>query len=356
MLCPSDCYKIWKRGSRIRVDTTLVGFERLQWIRGNVSFLFIVKEKTSSFFMLDHDKKLFEEVDKLEDYTEKDVEEDLNIRFNTDIVTAKVKKPMHDGDDRQTFERQKSGLFGLGGDKKDTVSGYDTDVFDIKDIEFITKTRREHIRDQPQKEENQNSFTDIEKVLNDQNLEAKSELPASSEVEGIIEDAKKLLARHVPSLERPKSIPAVDHETFFPDTGDPKSLSYMHVGRAMDFHERVKTLKLSIWMAHGFPLTVRQLIPVFEIMSPTSKHVQKLREFISMDLPAGFPVKVELPLFAVLTAQVTFQNFLDWKTSASIPKPTSLHVDSKEGEWFEIPEDYKPGVVIKNILKIQDDS
>ena len=38
--CPYDNYKIWKKGSCIRMDTTLIGFENLQWIRGDVSFLF----------------------------------------------------------------------------------------------------------------------------------------------------------------------------------------------------------------------------------------------------------------------------------------------------------------------------
>lgn len=38
--CPSDNYRIWKKGACIRVDTTLIGFENLQWVRGNVSFLF----------------------------------------------------------------------------------------------------------------------------------------------------------------------------------------------------------------------------------------------------------------------------------------------------------------------------
>jgi hypothetical protein len=35
-LCPSDTYKIWKKGATVRVDTTLVGFQNLQWLRGNI--------------------------------------------------------------------------------------------------------------------------------------------------------------------------------------------------------------------------------------------------------------------------------------------------------------------------------
>ena len=38
--CPYDNYKIWKKGSCVRVDTTLIGFENLKWVRGNISFIF----------------------------------------------------------------------------------------------------------------------------------------------------------------------------------------------------------------------------------------------------------------------------------------------------------------------------
>ena len=41
-MCPSDTYKIWKKGTNVRVDTSLVGFENMQWLRGNQSFIFQV--------------------------------------------------------------------------------------------------------------------------------------------------------------------------------------------------------------------------------------------------------------------------------------------------------------------------
>lgn len=39
-----------------------------------------------------------------------------------------------------------------------------------------------------------------------------------------------------------------------------------------------------------------------------SPHVSKLKDFITMQLPSGFPVKIEIPLFHVLNACVTFGN------------------------------------------------
>ena len=33
-MCPSDTYRVYKRGSSVRVDTTLLGFDQNIWVRG----------------------------------------------------------------------------------------------------------------------------------------------------------------------------------------------------------------------------------------------------------------------------------------------------------------------------------
>lgn len=39
-LCPSDVYKVYKRGSNVRIDTTLLGFDHTSWQRGDRSYIF----------------------------------------------------------------------------------------------------------------------------------------------------------------------------------------------------------------------------------------------------------------------------------------------------------------------------
>lgn len=39
-ICPSDVYKVYKRGSNVRIDTTLLGFDTTSWQRGNRSYIF----------------------------------------------------------------------------------------------------------------------------------------------------------------------------------------------------------------------------------------------------------------------------------------------------------------------------
>lgn len=39
-LCPSDVYKVYKCGSNVRIDTTLLNFDTTTWQRGDRSYVF----------------------------------------------------------------------------------------------------------------------------------------------------------------------------------------------------------------------------------------------------------------------------------------------------------------------------
>lgn len=58
-ITPSDTYKIYKQGSMIRLDMTLIGFRKLKCIRGNISVLFKGRGQTNEgeLYVVDHDNK-----------------------------------------------------------------------------------------------------------------------------------------------------------------------------------------------------------------------------------------------------------------------------------------------------------
>lgn len=56
-VCPSDTYKVYKSGSFVRIDTTLLGFDQTNWQRGNRSYLFKGVEDEAHFYEIDHDAK-----------------------------------------------------------------------------------------------------------------------------------------------------------------------------------------------------------------------------------------------------------------------------------------------------------
>jgi len=74
--------------------------------------------------------------------------------------------------------------------------------------------------------------------------------------------------------------------------------------------EQTKAIKASVWLTRDFPVTMDHILPILEIMAPTSTHFEKLNNFIKLQFPDyGFPVKIEIPIFAVLYVTVVFQNF-----------------------------------------------
>lgn len=67
------------------------------------------------------------------------------------------------------------------------------------------------------------------------------------------------------------------------------------------------------------------LLNVLEVIAPF-KHFTKLREFVTMKLPSGFPVKIDIPILRTVSAKITFQKF-EFR-------------DNIRRELFEIPATY----------------
>lgn len=403
MMCPSDCYKIWKRGNKIRIDTSLIGFDKLRWLRGNVSYLFVIEPDASSFYLLDHDKKLWQHVTHLRDFTAEEIEKDLNLRLNQEIVSGKVdsRKPI-------SFSRSRT-LMGLGDEMVETIGHYRSKVYSIENMEWVTRTRKEHLRDRPEGDLSEQTsswflgyggrtaYSRIKKTKEQQNEEEEAVSDSDSvetlyresikeirdalseaedlstsdatgiadhlpdfdpqKIDTILDDANALADFYTPSLPAPKNRLQVSFEEYFPtidaDLNELAALPYIHMGRKLAAKEQRKKLSASIWMSHDFPLSIKQLLPLFEILSPSNDHFDKLREFISLKLPPGFPVQVELPVLMFLSARITFRNYKTWtrESRGTIPIPAAADPLHSSKRWFEIPEDYTEGVVIKSIFK-----
>ena len=428
MLCPSDCYRIWKKGNRVRIDTSLLGFDKLHWLRGNVSFLFVLHPHDVDFYLLDHDRRLYQQVRKLRDFTETELEEDLNLRLNQEVVSGRV-------DTRQQpirFSRSRS-IMGLGDERLECIGTgeYESRVYSIENLEWVTRTRKEHLRDRPEgdlSEQTSSWFlgyggrTAIEQirkqaqgdaeggdsgsersslqssatfysadsalssraegaktVYKDAIREIRDALSTAEEqvvqddvvgikehlddfdpnrIDSLLNDANQLAYIHTPSLARPHpNGPPVSFEAFFAlDSEDLANLPYLHVGRRMAFKENRKHLAASLWMSDDFPLSLGQLLPLIEMMSPSNEHFDKLRQFISLRLPPGFPVQIEIPVLMFLSARITFKFCTPWTpaTRIQIPMPGAADPAESSASWFQVPPHYEEGVVIKSLFKKYD--
>jgi hypothetical protein len=60
-MLPSDICKVYKKGSCLRMDTTLVDFSDMKWQRGDVSFLFNGDaQRHCAVCVLDNEQKIFQ--------------------------------------------------------------------------------------------------------------------------------------------------------------------------------------------------------------------------------------------------------------------------------------------------------
>jgi len=97
------------------------------------------------------------------------------------------------------------------------------------------------------------------------------------------------------------------------------------LGRNLVYKENSKSFKATVAMSPDFPLTVDMLLNVLEVITPF-KHLSKLRQFVLMKLPPGFPVKIDIPILPTVTAKITFQEF--------------AFRDDINPELFQVPSNY----------------
>ncbi|CAL7947577.1 unnamed protein product [Xylocopa violacea] len=311
-ICPSDTYKVYKQGSNVRIDTTLLGFDHTKWQRGNRSYVFkgqtasqvpvaIRCERSYVFSMVGHEsddgatmmevdhktRKVYVEHIKLVDIDDMQLmepsEEGVLARLTNPIVTTYIDT------DKISFERNKAGLWGWRSDKSEVVNGHECKVFSACNVELITKTRLEHLSE-PDKARARAPRTPLQSFLGmaEQQQENSNSAATSEEYSNI---------------GNPSNITA--EEYFDPDV----DLNGRDIGRPKEVNTKIQKFKATLWLSEQYPLSLQeQIMPIVDLMAISSSHFAKLKDFIQMQLPAGFPVKIEIPLFHILNARITFGN------------------------------------------------
>ncbi|XP_032301111.1 ankyrin repeat domain-containing protein 13D isoform X3 [Coturnix japonica] len=258
-VCPSDVYRVWKRGESLRVDTTLLGFEHMTWQRGRRSYIFKGEEEGAVVMEVDHDKQVV--------YTETLAlalhEPDLLLAAmqpSEEHVAGRLTSPIvstHLDTRNIAFERNKSGIWGWRSEKMEVVSGY----------------------------------------------EAKAPAPPSTPF-WAWHSSTALTMGH------PRLLP--------PAPPTPRPSPWRSISTHTSTWRRATSgapsrcparFKATLWLCEEHPLSLaEQVAPIIDLMAISNAHFAKLRDFITLKLPPGFPVKIEIPLFHVLNARITFSN------------------------------------------------
>uniref|UniRef100_A0A1A7WZF4 Ankyrin repeat domain 13A n=1 Tax=Iconisemion striatum TaxID=60296 RepID=A0A1A7WZF4_9TELE len=294
-ICPSDVCRIWKSGACLRVDATLLGFENMTWIRGRRSYIFKGDESCAELMEVNHDDEVvdverFNISQEIEDVTLESMqpaEQEVAKRLTTPIVNTYLDTK------NIAFERSKSGIWGWKTDKTEVVNGFEAKVFNVNNVNVVIRTRTEHL-------------TDEEKAR------IKSERNVLESLLGTVEQhisAQGDLTLEYATATNPTAI--TPEEYFDPDF----ELGDRDIGRPIELTIRTQKFKGTLWMSEEHPLSlVEQVTPIIDLMARTSSHFARLRDFVTLNFPPGFPVKIEIPLFHVLNARITFGNLNKCRT------------------------------------------
>ncbi|EDW79774.1 uncharacterized protein Dwil_GK17840, isoform A [Drosophila willistoni] len=324
-LCPSDTYKVYKRGANVRIDTTLLGFDNNTWQRGNRSYIFKGGKETATMIEIDHDTH-----EVMVEQMSSDIGDIVAIPPPIGTVRARLNAPVITNNiemEKISFERNKSGIWGWRSEKSEVINGYNCKVYGASNVEFITKTRTDHLTEEQLK--NKTARTPLHSLLGiaDEDYVPPTENTSPPAVEngerlspsaavggGAASAAVPLLpgsngssSACASGASTPKSPQLITPEEYFSGEID---LQGRDVGKPKNLNTKVQRFKANLWLAEEHPIRLQeQVLPILDLMSTmASPHVSKLKDFITMQLPAGFPVKVEIPLFHVLNACITFGN------------------------------------------------
>ncbi|XP_049623741.1 ankyrin repeat domain-containing protein 13A isoform X1 [Suncus etruscus] len=329
-ICPNDVCRIWKSGAKLRVDITLLGFENMSWIRGRRSFIFKGEDNWAELMEVNHDDKvvtterfdLSQEMERLTLDLMKPKNREVERRLTSPVINTSLDTK------NIAFERTKSGFWGWRTDKAEVVNGYEAKVYTVNNVNVITKIRTEHLTEE-EKKRYKADRSPLESLL------------------GTVEHqfgAQGDLTTECATANNPT---AITPDEYFDGDFDLKDRD---IGRPKELSIRTQKFKATLWMCEEFPLSlVEQVIPIIDLMARTSAHFARLRDFIKLEFPPGFPVKIEIPLFHVLNARITFGNVNGCSTAEETAaqnvegtQPDSAQMTNFEVDQsvFEIPESY----------------
>ncbi|KAG9350884.1 hypothetical protein JZ751_024773 [Albula glossodonta] len=274
-----------------RLDTTLIDFTDMKCQRGDLSFIFNGDATPSeSFVVLDNEQKVYQRIHHEE--SEMETEEEVDILMSSDIYSATLSTKSI------TFSRAQTGWL-FREDKTERVGNFLADFYSVNGLVLESRKRREHLSEE-----------DI--------LRNKAIMESLSKGGNLIEQNFEPVRRQ--SLTAPSPSTITWEEYITAENGKAP-----HLGRELVCKESKKNFKATVAMSQDFPLGIESLLNVLEVIAPF-KHFNKLREFVQMKLPPGFPVKLDIPVFPTITATVTFQEF---------------RYDEFDESIFTIPNDYK---------------
>jgi len=119
-----------------------------------------------------------------------------------------------------------------------------------------------------------------------------------------------------------------------------------NIGRPRKEIIKSNSFNASLWLSDSFPLKLRdQISPILDLLAVRDTKFSRLKSFVELQLPSGFPIKIKIPLFHMINAQITFKNVNEpTPNDIQIVDPsqsTELNVFTIQDSLFQIPDHFQ---------------
>ena len=365
-ICPSDSYVVHKKGKCVRIDLSLVGFEKLSWTRGEISIVFNIER--GIVVILDHTRHVRQVVYPRPELNVSDgnaaTEEEVSVSLNTSIRAV----PSIDCSSLE-IKRAKSGYIWQN-ERTEKIGGVDTHVWDIENIIVTCVVRNEHLKVNPlpsvdvqlqaqpatQKVDKKaeivakpsakptftitNPDSTLEQDLEDQiaDVDISGHKPGYRNIADVDTEAEndyqswkasRELFNHFTAFRDTLDTPpahGVVSGVYFKDCDELYERKSVYLGRALDSTTTDINLKATLWMvppdANSADEGVKERVKVLKALADMvfcffgynetkTKHIMKLMtEVLSIQLPHGTPLQIDVPVSILpLAGRITFKNF-----------------------------------------------
>ncbi|KAJ0253849.1 hypothetical protein HA466_0114600 [Hirschfeldia incana] len=379
-IAPSDTYRIWKRGSNLRADMTLAGFDGFRIQRSDQTFLFLgegyasedgkVSLPPGSLIVISHKER--EVTNALEGAgtqpTEAEVAHEVAHMSQTNMYRLGIDVTQADLVPQSNWRR---------GERTEMVGSWKAKVYDMMHVMVSVKSRRvpgamtdEEIFAVDEDKRAGNGFEDVltseerkqlDSALRMENSEAaedeekdgddhlkekkgwfgwnkkcsKAGHDGGAEATTTTTTKVKKGSKLAPE-EKEKGKSHRSDNTSKEDGGDgKKGKEKGGAKKKKNESEYKKGLRPVLWLTPDFPLKTDELLPLLDILANKVKAVRRLRELLITKLPTGtFPVKIAIPIIPTVRVLITFTKFEELQPSEEFSTPPTSPVfhDAKSSD------------------------
>mmetsp|Transcript_42831 Transcript_42831/g.108127 ORF Transcript_42831/g.108127 Transcript_42831/m.108127 type:complete len:673 (-) Transcript_42831:32-2050(-) len=338
--CPYDTVRLVKCGSDMRADMTLVDFLNFKWIRGHMSVYFhgSNRERPGSLMVVNHDKKTM------------CCGNDSFKNKSDEIIFREVQQMLARTITRGDVRWHNSSLQFK---KSEKVGQFNAKTYRIKGLSYTTIHRHDHDKsrsDKPRSEKTEAPFLTFDEYFygdteeedrifyEQQHMDevmrnrTRNQVPTST---FLATSGQTNKANKSPMRPRGQSgdPPAQAADTPADADGEDEFDSSLKGAGLIYTSEAVKKktrpFKGYVSLSENIPLSLVDLLPVFEIMSPSRKHYERLLTFLTSQMPelrTSFPVKIKSLVLPTVVFTLKILSFERKKADATL---------------FNLPTDYE---------------